>query len=142
MKTEPILIERTFNAPTSKIWRALTEEEEMKKWYFDIPGFKPEVGYEFQFLAGPPEKEYLHLCKITEVVPERKISYSWRYEGYAGNSLVSFELFDEGDKTGLKLIHDGLETFPADNSDLDKKKFVTGWTDFIDSSLKEYLEKN
>jgi uncharacterized protein YndB with AHSA1/START domain len=142
MKTEPILIERTFNAPASIIWRALTEEEEMKKWYFDIPGFKPEVGYEFQFLAGPPEKEYLHLCKITEVIPERKISYSWRYEGYAGNSLVSFELIDEGIKTKLKLIHDGLETFPADNPDLDKKNFITGWTEFMDSGLKEYLEKN
>lgn len=142
MTSTPFVIERTYNAPPKKVWRAITDKNEMKQWYFDLAEFKLEVGFEFQFLGGKDEKsQYLHICKITEVVPEKKLTYSWRYDGYAGNSFVTFELFDEGNKTRLKLTHKGLETFPANISDFAKENFVAGWTSFIGTSLKEFVEK-
>ena len=143
MENGPFTIERTYNAPVAKVWKAITNSDDMKQWYFDLPGFKVEVGYEFQFTGGPDENNpYLHLCKITEVVPEKKITYSWRYDGYAGNSFVTFELTAEGkDKTKLVLTHRGLETFPADNPDLAKKNFAEGWTHIIGTSLKEFVER-
>ena len=141
MNNTPITIERTFNAPVATVWKALTDKAEMKQWYFDLAEFKPELGFEFSFTAGPPEKEYLHLCKITGVIPGKKISYSWRYDGYEGISFVSFELFAEGEKTRLKLTHEGLETFPASNTDFAATNFVAGWTSIVGTSLKDYLEK-
>jgi uncharacterized protein YndB with AHSA1/START domain len=132
-------IERTYNAPVSKVWKAISDKNEMKKWYFDLPEFRAEVGCEFQFLGGPDEKQYLHLCKVTEVIKEKKLAYSWRYDGFEGNSFVTFELFEEG-KTRLKLTHAGLETFPANNPDLARENFVEGWTGIIGKSLKEFLE--
>ena len=33
--TEPIVIERVFNASVSTIWKAITYKDEMKNWYFD-----------------------------------------------------------------------------------------------------------
>src|SRR5215217_5000827 len=99
MKQEPFIIERTFNAPVEKVWKAITDKDQMKQWYFDLEKFIPEVGFEFQFTGGTEEKSYLHLCKITEVVVGKKLTYSWRYEGYEGISFVTFELFDEGGKT-------------------------------------------
>jgi uncharacterized protein YndB with AHSA1/START domain len=141
MKQEPIIMERIFNAPIEKIWTAITDKEQMKLWYFDLDEFKPEVGFEFEFTGGTPEKSYLHLCKITEVIAGRKLQYSWRYDGYEGNSFVTFELFAEGDKTRLKLTHKGLETFPASNTDFAKENFVAGWTEIIGTNLKEFVEK-
>ncbi len=141
MKNEPFVIERTYNAPVEKVWKAITDKEDMKQWCFDIAEFKPEVGFEFQFEGGKDEKCYLHLCKITEVIPRKKLQYSWRYDGYEGNSFVTFELFAEGDKTRLKLTHEGLETFPISNPDFAKENFVEGWTYLIGSSLKEFAEK-
>lgn len=141
MDAQPIIIEKTLNATAAKVWSAITQDTEMKKWYFDIPGFKPEVGFEFQFYGGTEEKQYLHLCKVTQVIADRRIIYSWRYDGYAGNSFVTFELFPEGDKTRLRLTHRGIETFPADNPDLAMENFVQGWNDLINISLVEYLEK-
>jgi len=138
---EPFVIERTYNASTEKVWKAITDKDQMKQWYFDIANFKPEVGLEFQFVAEDDAKKYLHLCKITEVVTGKKITYSWRYDGFEGNSFVTFELFPEGDKTRLKLTHKGLETFPAGNPDFAKKNFVAGWTDIIGSILKDFVEK-
>jgi uncharacterized protein YndB with AHSA1/START domain len=141
MKPEPFVIERVFNAPVEKVWQAITDKQQMKLWYFDLTEFKPEVGFEFEFTGGPPEKSYLHLCKITEVVVGKKLQYSWRYAGYEGNSFVTFELFAEEDKTRLKLTHEGLETFPASNPDFAKKNFVAGWTEIIGTRLKEFVEK-
>lgn len=141
MKNEPFVIERIFNAPIEKVWKAITDKEQMKQWYFDLDDFKPEVGFEFQFEGGKDGNCYLHLCKITEVVPGKKITYSWRYDGYEGNSFVTWELFEDGNKTRLRLTHAGLETFPASNPDLAKENFVQGWTHIVGTSLKDFLEK-
>ena len=142
MATAPFTIERTFNAPISKVWKALTDKDEMKQWYFDLSEFKPVVGFEFQFFGeGKTGEKFLHLCKIIEVVKNKKLKHSWRYDGYEGNSFVTFELFEEGDKTRLKLTHEGLETFPANNPDFAKENFAEGWTYIIGESLMGYLEK-
>jgi len=142
MKDEPILIERTYNAPVATVWKALTDNAEMKKWYFDIAAFKPEPGFEFSFTGeGKEGEKYVHLCKVMEVIKEKKITYSWRYEGYEGNSFVTFELSAEGEKTKLKLTHAGLETFPATASNaFAKENFTEGWTYITGTSLQQFVE--
>lgn len=142
MNNQAIKVERVYDAPVQKVWAALTENAQLKQWYFDFEDFKPEVGFEFKFYGGPDDgKQYLHVCKITEVINEKKLVYSWRYDGYQGDSLVSFELFPEGDKTKLILTHEGVENFDASNQDFAKGNFVEGWTYIINTGLKEYLEK-
>ncbi len=141
MNQNPFIIERKYNAHISKVWKAITTKEDMKAWYFDLAELKAEVGFTFQFEGGPPEKSYLHICEITEVVPEQKLTYSWRYDGYAGKSFVTFELFDEGDQTRLRLTHKGLETFPKENLDLAQENFAAGWNEIIGTNLQEFLEK-
>jgi uncharacterized protein YndB with AHSA1/START domain len=137
----PFVIERTYNASIEKVWQAITNKEQMKQWYFDLAAFEPKVGFEFSFTSGPEDRSYLHLCMITEVIPYRKLAYSWRYDGYEGNSTVTFELFDEGGKTRLKLTHEGLETFPANNPDFATENFAEGWTYIIGTSLHQFVEK-
>src|SRR3989440_9064438 len=109
---EAVVVERTFNAPVARVWKALTDADEMRVWYFDLKEFKPQVDFEFEFIVQHEGMKYHHLCKVTEVIPNKKIAYSWRYKGEEGNSLVTIELFAEGEKTRLKLMHEGLETFP------------------------------
>ncbi len=91
MIAKPIVTDRTLNAPAERVWKAITDKDKMKQWYFDIAEFKPEVGFEFRFTAGSEKKKYLHICKITEVVVGKKLTYSWRYDGYEGMSYVTFE---------------------------------------------------
>ncbi|MGZ3754626.1 MAG: SRPBCC family protein [Mucilaginibacter sp.] len=139
MKNEPFVIERTYKAPINTVWEAITDKDKMKEWYFALQEFKPEVGFEFTFTGGTEENQYLHLCKITEVIPGKKLSHTWKYDGYTGESLVTFELFDKGEETTLRLTHAGLETFPP-IKDFAKTNFEQGWTYIIGKSLLEYLE--
>lgn len=140
--TTPFTIEREFNAPVNLVWKAITEKELMKQWYFDLKEFKAEVGFVFEFTGGPsPEKQYLHRCEILEVIPEKKLKHTWEYIGYEGRSYVTFELLPNGNKTKIKLTHEGLETFPTNNPDLAKENFAKGWTQLIGTSLKEFVEQ-
>lgn len=139
---EPIIKEVTVNAPAAKVWKAITDKDEMKKWYFDLAEFKPEVGFEFRFKGGKDGREYLHICEITEVKENSKIKYSWRYDGYPGKSFVTFELFEEGNNTKIKLTHEGLESFGTENPDFAKENFIAGWEAIIRTSLKNYFENN
>lgn len=141
MNTEPIIIERIYNAPAEKVWQAITDRDQMKRWYFDIAEFKPEVGFEFSFTGKNEEgKDFLHLCQVKEVITGKKLVYSWRYDGYPGDSLVTFELSDEEGKTRMKLTHEGLHTFPALKT-FDKSNFMMGWTALIGTSLKDFVEQ-
>jgi uncharacterized protein YndB with AHSA1/START domain len=135
----PFAIERTFDAPVALIWRALTNRDDMAKWYFDMEKFEPKVGCEFRFVVEHEGNKYDHRCKITEVILQKKIAYTWRYEGCEGNSLVTFEVFAEGGKTRLKLTHEGLETFPKTPA-YARKNFVRGWASLIGTELKQFVE--
>ncbi|RYD58582.1 MAG: SRPBCC domain-containing protein [Sphingobacteriales bacterium] len=141
MKQEPFVIERTLNAPVARVWKAITDKAQMKEWYFDVSGFKPEVGYEFEFSGTGQEGEnYKHICKVLEAIPNEKLSYSWSYEGYEGYSVLTFELFEEGNKTRLKVTHDGLESFPQDNPSFARGSFAGGWNALIGELLPAYVE--
>ena len=134
-------IEKTYNAPAAKVWRAITDKDQMKQWYFDIAEFKPEVGFEFQFAGqGGEGQKYLHLCRITEVIPEKKLSHTWQYDGLPGSSVVTWELFSEGDSTRVKLTHEGLESFAGNGPDFAVENFTKGWTHIVGKGLKEFVE--
>jgi uncharacterized protein YndB with AHSA1/START domain len=135
-----VVVERTFKAPVARVWKALTDVEQMRQWYFDLKEFKPNVGFEFEFVVEHEGTTYHHLCRVTEVIPERKIVYTWRYKDEPGDSLVTFELFDEADKTRVKLTHTGIETFPKTPA-FARKNFESGWTAIIGSELKQFVEK-
>lgn len=133
-------LERLMNAPTEKVWKALTDSSEMKKWYFDIPGFRATPGFRFQFTGqGHKGDIYLHHCTVLEVIPGHKLVHSWTYEDQPGYSVLTWELFPEGEKTRLVLTHEGLESFPRDNPDFATDSFRKGWNQLVTESLAAYL---
>src|SRR5690606_31637289 len=141
MSNHVLVIERVFEAPIGKVWRALTNKDLMKQWYFDLEEFKAVIGFKFAFMGGDPNgKQFKHLCEITAVIPESKLTYSWKYEGYTGISYVTFELFHENEKTRFKLTHSGIGSFPLDIPELATHNFEAGWDYIINISLKGFLE--
>src|SRR5215831_19275282 len=138
---EAVVVERTLHAPITRVWDALTNVDQMREWYFDLKHFKPQVGSEFEFVVEHEGNRYHHLCRVTEVIPEKKIAYTWRYKGEPGDSLVTFELSPDGEKTRLKLTHSGIETFPKTPA-YARKNFEQGWTSLIGTELKQFVEKS
>jgi uncharacterized protein YndB with AHSA1/START domain len=145
---DAIVLERTFNAPVARVWKALTTVEALRAWYFcdafahngfELKEFKPEVGFQFEFITEHQGEIYQHLYKVMEVIPQRKLAYAWRYKGEPGDSLVTWELFAEGEKTRLKLTHEGIESFPKKPAYV-RENFENGWTQLIGAKLKQFVE--
>ena len=141
MNTNPIVVEQTFNAPIAVVWKAITDKEQMRQWFFEtMTDFKPESGFETQFNVRCEDRDYLHLWKVTDVVAEKRIAYGWRYGGYPGNSTVVWELSETPNGTKLLLTHEGHETFPQDDPVFSRKSGQAGWDYFVCESLKAFLE--
>ena len=137
---DAVVVERTLNASVAKVWSALTDVDQMRQWYFDLKEFRPEVGFEFEFVVEHEGHSYHHLCRVTEVILQKKIAYTWRYKGEPGDSLVTIDLSADGAKTRLKLTHTGIETFPKAPA-YARKNFEQGWTQIIGTELKQFVER-
>jgi uncharacterized protein YndB with AHSA1/START domain len=136
----PYVMEQAYDVPPSEVWQALTDENKMRKWYFpQLRKFEPIVGFEFVFTndGSTYQKEW----RVTKVTGGRLLAHSWTYKGYPGNSEVTFELFEEGEKTRLRLTHTGLASFPHDPH-FARHRFEDGWKQIIGTNLKNYLENN
>ena len=137
----PIIVEQYFNSDKAIVWKAITEVEQMRQWFFDnIPDFKVEIGFETSFTVSTGEREFIHLWKIDEVIPEKKIVYNWKYEGFPGDSFVTFELFGEEEGTRIRLSTKVIEDFPQDIPEFKRESGIAGWQYFINEKLKAYLE--
>ncbi|MFD2564676.1 SRPBCC family protein [Aquimarina rubra] len=144
MKTTdaPITVEETFTVSIDKVWKAITDVREMRLWFFDnIESFIPEIGFETQFLVQVEDRKYTHCWKITEVIPNKKITHTWSYEEYPGDAYVTFELFKEDERTRLILSLTVTQDFPSDIPEFTRESCQQGWNYFIGERLTTYLEK-
>lgn len=144
MENNTLIVKREYNASIEKVWDAITNIEKMKSWYMpELENFLPVVGFQTEFSIIHEGKNYTHIWYVTEVLYQKKISYEWCYKGYPGNSLVTFELQSEGNKTNLTLTHSGLETFqPDEYPELGRKNFEEGWNSLLNDLLVRFLESN
>lgn len=136
----PIVVVEVFDQTPARVWEAITQLDQMHQWYFDnIPAFKAEVGFSTEFTVACGGREFPHLWTVTEVVPQSRLVYDWRFGGYPGDSFVSFELFEEEGGTRLRLTHQVREPFPQDIPEFKRESCLGGWTYFINERLKAYL---
>ncbi len=142
MKTTdpPIIVEQVFKRSAAVVWQAITNVDQMTQWFFkDIPDFIPKVGFKTQFNVQTPNRDFLHLWTITEVIPLQKIVCNWKYKDYAGDSYVTFELFESQDQTKLVLTTTVTEDFDDTIEEFKYESGLAGWNYFIKESLKHFL---
>lgn len=103
-----------FPHPPEVVWEYLTNAELMGLWLMKND-FQPIVGHDFQFRTKPiPSLNYdgIFYCKVLEIVPLRKLSYSWK--GGPGEGKVTLDTvvvwkLEPNDKgTELFLEHSGF----------------------------------
>lgn len=141
MQEVSIIRTEVYNAPVDKVWKALTDKEQMKQWYFDISDFELKEGNTFNFYESD-KKEYHHRAVIKKIIPYKKIQHTWTHPSHSkGESMLTWELFPEGNTTRVKLTHEGLENFIDGGEAFAAENYVAGWKDIMDKSLRNFLEE-
>jgi len=142
MKT-PIIVTKKINAPLEKVWKALTDRNEMHSWYFDLPDFEAEVGKLFEFYEPGEEKKYLHRIEILEVIKNKKLKHTWFYPSFSDQKTwVTCEVEADGDGTKVTLTHEGTENLKDLGEGFSNESFTQGWNEIIGQSLKLFLENS
>ena len=95
------------------VWEYLTKKELIEQWLMKN-NFELKVGHEFQFRSKPiPSVDWdgVIYCKVLELVPHKKLSYSWKGGPGDGSinmdSVVEFTLTKKNNGTELSLVHSG-----------------------------------
>jgi uncharacterized protein YndB with AHSA1/START domain len=104
-----------FPHPPETVWEYLTKPELMELWLMKN-NFQPVIGADFQFRTNPiPSLDFdgITYCKVLEIVPFKKLSYSWRCGPGEGkitlDSVVIWKLEPTDKGTDLFLEHSGFE---------------------------------
>ncbi len=129
-----IVVEDVLPHPVERVWKALTTAELIGRWLMPND-FEPVVGKRFTFTARPiGDWDGVVQCEVLEVVPPRRLVYSWT-GGTDGNngkvnyasrldSVVTWTLQPEGRGTRLRMVHSG---FRSPHNDFAHDAMSPGW---------------
>ena len=105
-----------FPHPQESVWEYLTNADLMALWLMKTD-FQPIEGRDFQFTVNPvPSLNFdgIIYCKVLEIVPFKKLSYSWKCGPGDGkitlDTVVVWELRPKDKGTELLLDHSGAST--------------------------------
>ena len=96
-----ITVQYTINAPAEKVWKALTDKNEMKSLGILISGilFWKQVRNSTSMNRGG-ENKYHHHAQILEIIPNEKLKHTWSYPDFSAlKTIVTRELLPEGGQT-------------------------------------------
>lgn len=140
--TTELTVTRHIRAPRAVVFAAWTSTEMIRRWF--IPGDTPpalieadvRVGgqYRIEFSGTSCEgKPGMGVTgRYTELVPNRRLQFTWLPTDTAQESLVTVEVADVGDGTELRLTHTGL----ADAADV--ARHAHGWNSILDKFAANY----
>ena len=95
-------------APPAKVWEHITDPAKIAGWLMPND-FEATVGRNFTLdcqQQGPVS------CVVKEIVPHKKLVYSFQSKITRVETLVTITLVKEGKGTRLTLIHSGWDALP------------------------------
>lgn len=129
--------ELEINAPLDAVWKALTDAEELVRWFPLHAKVKPGKGGVIWASWGPPF-EGESTIQIWE--PNRHLRTGWPFTASGGEKgvlFVDYFLESTGGKTRLRLVHSGFGV--GGDWDAEYDGVTRGWA-FELNGLRHYLE--
>jgi uncharacterized protein YndB with AHSA1/START domain len=89
-----LIFERRLPHSVERVWRAITEQDELRHWFPGVPGWTLEVGSTFEV-----EGQAGSAGEIVELEPPRLLAFDWDAD------RLRFELQPDGDGCLLTFTH-------------------------------------
>lgn len=108
-----LVVERVLDAPAEQIYKALTEESQLRQWFYPIKRgfsvdikFTARVGEAYQIdMVDPDGRLYSHKGVIKELIPHKKLVFTWNSH-VVEDTLVTIRLEKAGQGTKIILTHE------------------------------------
>ena len=106
-----IRVERIFNAPRDRVWKAMTDPKLVAQWWgrgnkLVIEKFEVKRGGHWRFVEHGPEGEHGFEGRYREVTPPERIVQSFEWDGMPAHVIIeTMTLEDLGDgRTLLRTV--------------------------------------
>jgi uncharacterized protein YndB with AHSA1/START domain len=136
-------ISRVFDAPRALVFKAWTDPQHLLQWFcpqgFRVLSFDADlrVGGQYRFtMQAPSGKNYAAGGVYREIAPPSRLVYSHVWEDNCSEerkdligmeTLVTVDFSEQGDKTLVNFIHEGL---PDRNTVV---SHTGGWTSYLEN---------
>ena len=95
-----IRIERVFNAPRERVWRAFTDPEQVALWWgrgnkLAIERMEVERGGHWRFVEHGPDGVHGFEGRYREVTPPERIVQTFEWDGMPGYVAVETAIFED-----------------------------------------------
>ena len=131
--------ELEIRAPQERVWAALTEPEQLLRWF---PDKRAEIDLRPGGAAVLEWDEAKAEAVVDVVEPPGRFVFRWRPEGLARPfTTVSFTLepIEDGASTRLLLVESGFASLPDQHEYQSQSGNDEGWAHELEE-LREYLE--
>ena len=129
----------SIRAPRTVVWRYFSDASLLAAWLMRN-NFSGVVGQEFQFFAQSSTDWNGQLnCRLLEYDPPSRIAFTWDANNIGAETVVTIELSDLGEETGVRLIHANFEHATGDVGRL-LESHDAGWLDHL-KVLKRQVEE-
>jgi uncharacterized protein YndB with AHSA1/START domain len=108
-QTDSISFEFELRHSPEKVWRALTDPALLAEWLLPVFDLALEPGAAFMFKTQPyPGWDGTVNCRMVEIDPPRKLSYTWVVGNMEIDTVVTFTLAPTASGTRLSLVQSGF----------------------------------
>ena len=137
-----LTVTRVVKAPCAMVWRAWTDPKQLTQWFspseVKCAGMTADVkvGGAFRVHMVSEKGDHFAFGKYTEIVPNKRLQFTWEWEKYAmPDSVITVDFEDLGATTRLTLVHEGL----PDEEDV--REHTHGWNSLV-NKFAELIEGN
>jgi uncharacterized protein YndB with AHSA1/START domain len=108
-----IRIERVFNAPRDRVWRAFTDPELVKQWWgrgnkLVIERMEVEKGGHWRFVEHGPEGVHGFEGRYREVTPTTRLVHTFEWDGMPAYVIIETVTFEDAGPGRTKVLNVSL----------------------------------
>jgi uncharacterized protein YndB with AHSA1/START domain len=123
----------TVDAPRDRVFHALTDVDELKRWWITDGISEPRPGgrFRYEWKMADPSNDHVQEGTYDEVVDGERVGFPWA--GPGGDSHVTLALSESSGGTQVSLVHEGI------SAEDQYERYEQGWQGFL-VNLKSVLE--
>jgi uncharacterized protein YndB with AHSA1/START domain len=123
----------TVDAPRDRVYHAITDADELKRWWITDGISEPRPGgrFRYEWRMADPSNDHVQEGTYDEVVDGERVGFPWA--GPGGDSHVTLALSESNGGTQVSLVHEGI------SAEDQYERYEQGWQGFL-ANLKSVLE--
>lgn len=130
-----------IDAPKEKVWQCIVNQEKLREWWGE-----KKLRMDAR-MGGEVEEPHVQRDgsvtftrgEVITVVPNHRFSFTWQDDDWEGETLVTFYLLPQDQKTKLYFLHSEWNSLPASKREKIKSVVREIWKEKL-ASLKFFAE--